>query len=200
VPDDDLFAAISSGKASVETGEIDEFTETGIRLKNGKDIPADIVVTATGLVVELLGGARAIVDGKPVDFGRTFTYKGLMFSGLPNLASVFGYTNASWTLRADLVNQYVCRLINYMDQRGYASATPVNDDPSMTQEPFLDFSSGYVRRAIDRLPKQGKQPWRQPQNYATDLLNLRFGRLDDDVLQFSSKPQDAVSGADKAAA
>jgi cation diffusion facilitator CzcD-associated flavoprotein CzcO len=187
VPDDDLFAAISSGKASVETDEIETFTERGILLKSGKELVADIIVTATGLALEVLGGAKLTIDGRPFKSGESFTYKGFGFSCVPNLAAVFGYTNASWTLRADLVSDYVCRLINYMDRRGYASATPVVDDPAMKPEPFLDFSSGYVRRAVDFLPKQGSGPWRHPQDYASDIVNLRYGRIEDGVMEFQTR-------------
>ncbi len=184
VPDEDLFAAIRSGKASVETGTIDAFTDNGIRLASGKELRADIVVTATGLTLEVLGGAKAAIDGRPFESGKSFTYKGFGFSGVPNLAAVFGYTNASWTLRADLVSEYVCRLINYMDANGYAVATPVVRDKDMTPEAFIDFSSGYVTRAVAYLPKQGTGPWRHPQNYALDVINLRYGRIDDGAMEF----------------
>jgi cation diffusion facilitator CzcD-associated flavoprotein CzcO len=200
VPDDDLFAAIREGKASVETGEIETFTEGGIRLKSGKELAADIVVTATGLVLEVAGGAAFSVDGRKIDFGKTFTYKGMMFSGVPNMAATFGYTNASWTLRADLVSEYVCRLLAFMERKGLSAATPVPSDADMTPEPFLDFSSGYVTRAAHYLPKQGKMPWRHPQNYAVDLMNLRFGRLDDGELRFSTKAAIRAPAAAEAAA
>ncbi|MFZ5617322.1 MAG: flavin-containing monooxygenase [Pseudomonadota bacterium] len=185
VPDDDLFNAISAGNASVETGEIETFTETGVRLKNGKEIPADIIITATGLHIELLGGAKVAVDGKRVDIADTLTYRGFGFSGLPNLVSVFGYLNASWTLRADLISDYATRLLNYMDANGYKIATPVNNDPAMPREPFADFSSGYLTRAADRLPKQGRQPWRHAQNFLLDFFVMRYGKIDDGVMKFS---------------
>jgi cation diffusion facilitator CzcD-associated flavoprotein CzcO len=184
VPDDDLFNVIKSGKASVVTGEIETFTPDGIRLKSGATLKADIIVTATGLILETLGGARASIDGAPFEPGKSFTYKGLGYSGAPNLVSVFGYTNASWTLRADLVSEYVCRLINYMDAEGFAYAVPTPSDPAMTPEPFLDFSSGYVTRASAYLPKQGREPWRHPQDYFADMRKLRKGPLDDGEIKF----------------
>ncbi len=186
VPDGDLFKAISTGKASVETDEIDAFTEGGIRLKSGRTLNADIVVTATGLSLEAMGGAKASVDGGAINLGDTFTYRGFACSGLPNLAFVFGYTNSSWTLRADLISQYVCRLINYMDRKGFDIATPVNDDPKLKPEPFLNLNSGYIVRAAERLPKQGNRaPWRNPQSYFRDIAILRYGRIDDGVMRFS---------------
>lgn len=195
VPDGDLFKAISDGKASVETDEIDRFVEDGIRLKSGKTLPADIIVTATGLTLEAMGGAKASVDGRPVNLGETFTYRGFACSDLPNLAFVFGYTNSSWTLRADLISQYVCRLINFMDRHGYDVATPVNADPALKPEPFLNLNSGYILRAADRLPKQGdRDPWRNPQSYFRDIWVLRHGRIDDGVMRFS-KATGAVSAA-----
>lgn len=186
VPDGDFFTAISAGKASVETDEIDAFVEEGIRLKSGKTLAADVIVTATGLTLETMGGARASVDGRPVNLGDSFTYRGFACTGLPNLAFVFGYTNSSWTLRADLISQYVCRLINFMDRRGYDIAEPVNDDPALKQEPFLNLTSGYIMRAADRLPKQGdRDPWRNPQSYFRDIAVLRYGKIDDGVMRFS---------------
>jgi cation diffusion facilitator CzcD-associated flavoprotein CzcO len=186
VPDDDLFRAISEGKASVETGEIETFTENGIRLKNGKELPADIIITATGLHIELLGGAKVTIDGRPFNIADSFTYRGFGFSGVPNLVSVFGYLNASWTLRADLISDYVTRLLRFMDERGYKVATPVNDDPTMPAEPFADFSSGYLMRAADRLPKQGRDPWRHAQNFLADMRWMRKGDLEDGVMRFST--------------
>jgi len=186
VPDGDLFAAIRAGKASVETGEIDRWVADGIRLKSGKTLKADVIITATGLHLEAMGGAKASVDGRPVDLGKTFTYRGFAVSDLPNLAFVFGYTNSSWTLRADLISRYVVRLLNFMDKGGYDIAVPVNDDPSLRPEPFLNLSSGYIMRAAERLPKQGdREPWRNPQSYFRDIGVLRFGRIDDGVMRFS---------------
>ncbi len=185
VPDGDLFAAIRSGKASLVNGEIDTFTEKGLRLKSGKEIEADVIVTATGLVIRLMGGADIVVDGRPVDIGTTTTYKGVMHSDVPNLAAAFGYTNASWTLKCDLSANYVCRLINHMDRRGYAVATPRVRDASIVADPALPLTSGYVQRAEGLLPKQGsKQPWKMNQNYARDLRAFRFGAIEDGALEF----------------
>jgi len=187
VPDADFFREMRRGKVSVVTAEIDTFTETGIRLKSGEELPADIIVTATGLVLVPLGGAKFSVDGRAVDPAKTFIYKGMMYSDVPNLASVFGYTNASWTLKADLVCEYVCRLLNHMDRRGYRQCTPRNADPALEEEPWVDFSSGYIRRALKHQPKQGsKRPWKLYQNYALDLLSLRFGSVRDEAMVFSN--------------
>ncbi len=184
-PDGDLFAAIRAGTASVATGEIERFTPAGLRLADGTQIPADIIVTATGLKVELAGGVQLFTDGAPVRLGDTMAYKGVMFSGLPNFASIFGYTNASWTLKADLSAAFLCRLMNRMRRRGERVVVP-RRDPGVGERPFLDFTSGYVRRALPDLPKQGESgPWRLKQSYTADLLNLRFGRIDDGVLHFS---------------
>jgi monooxygenase len=188
VPDDDLFDSIRSGSASVVTGNIETFTEKGIRLVDGSEIEADIVVTATGLVLELLGGMTVAVDGKDVEFDKTLTYKGMMYSDVPNMATAFGYTNASWTLKCDLTCEYVCRLLNHMDRHGYAQATPRASDPSMPTQPWLDFTSGYVQRAVDKFPKQGtRSPWKLYQNYARDLALIRFGALDDGALELRGK-------------
>jgi len=201
VPDGDLFKAIREGKASVETGEIETFTETGVRLKSGKELDADIIITATGLHLEALGGATVGVDGRKVDLGKTFTYRGFACSGLPNIAFVFGYTNSSWTLRADLISKYVCRLLNHMDAHGLDTATPVNEDPDLKPEPFLNLSSGYIVRAAERLPKQGdKAPWRNPQSYFRDVLTLRMGRIDDGVMKFSKSAAAQQEAAPAAAA
>jgi monooxygenase len=189
VPDGDLFKAIRDGKASVVTGEIDTFTETGMRLCSGEELPADIIVTATGLVIKLLGGMQLVVDGRTVNPGTTLTYKGMMFSDVPNLASTFGYTNASWTLKADLTSEYFCRILNRMDHGGYAYCTPRNHDPSTVPDATLPLASGYMQRAKDILPKQGsKRPWRLHQNYAKDMLALRFGSIDDGTLVFTRMP------------
>ena len=186
VPDGDLFKAIREKRASVVTREIDTFTKNGIRLKDGSDLKADIVVTATGLVLQILGGMQVVVDGVPIDFSKKLLYKGMMYSDVPNLASAFGYTNASWTLKCDLTCEYVCRLINYMDRHNYRQCTPHNDDPTLEAIPHLEFSSGYVQRALPSMPKQGsRRPWRLYQNYALDILSLRFGKVDDGVMQYS---------------
>ncbi len=185
VPDSDLFRAIREGSASVVTDEIETFTETGLHLKSGEHLDADIIVTATGLVLKLMAGLQLIVDGAPVDLSKTLVYKGMMYSGVPNAASAFGYTNASWTLKCDLIAEYVCRLLKFMDENGFAQCTPRINDESIEAEPVLDFTSGYVQRAIDTLPLQGsKTPWRLHQNYVKDLAMLRFGRLDDGTMEF----------------
>lgn len=179
VPDSDLFNALRSGKASVVTDTIDHFTASGIALASGEELAADVVVTATGLELQLLSDVAFSLDGAPVDLSKTFNYKGMMFSDVPNMATSFGYTNASWTLKADLTCAYVCRLLNTMKARGLRQATPRVGDADLTPAPFLDFSSGYVTRAMEKFPKQGsKAPWRVHQNYARDLLALRYGSVD----------------------
>jgi monooxygenase len=192
-PDADFFQAIKAGKADVVTDRIDSFTETGIRLKSGHELPADIIVTATGLKMQLLGGITIIVDGKPVKFSETMNFKGVMFSEVPNLAVTFGYTNASWTLKCDLTCAYVGRLLNYMERHGYAACTP-RHDPSVTPERLIDFSSGYIQRAIDQFPRQGSRtPWRLYQNYVRDLVSLRFGAVDDRALEFSRRSAEKIA-------
>ncbi len=185
VPDGDLFEAIKAGRAEVVTDHIDTFTPAGLRLKSGRELAADVVVSATGLTLNLLGDVAFHVDGRPVDFAKTLGYKGMMFSGVPNLIYTFGYTNASWTLKADLTAGYASRLFAYMHKHGYASATPVGG-PGIETRPFLDFSSGYVQRAVDMMPRQGaKAPWRLYQNYLLDLLTLRYRRIADGTLKFT---------------
>jgi len=188
VPDGDLFASIRAGQVSIVTDTIETFVESGIRLKSGKTLPADIVVSATGLVVKLMGGAEILVDGVIAKFNEKMLYKGAMFSGVPNLGVAFGYTNASWTLRCDLTARYVCRLLKYMDRKGWSIALPYLADPSMASEPLLNFSSGYVRRADGVLPRQGqKAPWRVKQNYAKDVADFTFGSISDGTLKFYQK-------------
>ncbi|HET7335728.1 MAG TPA: NAD(P)/FAD-dependent oxidoreductase [Rhizomicrobium sp.] len=185
VPDSDLFLSLKSGKSSVVTDTIEHFTPKGLKLASGKELEADIIVTATGLKLVLLGGMQVSVDGAPVNMAKTMSYKGMMYSDVPNLASAFGYTNASWTLKCDLTCEYVCRILNYMDRKGVAIATP-RRDASVGEAPWLDFSSGYVQRALDVLPRQGdRKPWKLYQNYALDMVTLRFGKVDDGILQFS---------------
>ena len=197
VPDGDLFKALREGRAEVVTDEIDTFTETGIRLRSGQELPADIVVTATGLQLNVLGDLKLSLDGRPCDLSQALIYKGMMYSGIPNLSNTFGYTNASWTLKADLSARYLCRLLAYMDRRGLAVATPTAG-PGLQPEPFLSFTSGYVRRATDMLPKQAdRKPWRLYQNYLLDLLTLRLGRLDDGVMVFGHAPNALGLGARK---
>jgi cation diffusion facilitator CzcD-associated flavoprotein CzcO len=196
VPDNDMFIAIKEGKASIETDHIERFTEKGIKLKSGKELEADIIVTATGLNLRMLGGAEIVVDGKKIEPGQCYTYKGAMFSDVPNMAFVFGYTNASWTLRADLINEYACRLINYMDMYGLGSATPRLGEGPHEDKPFADFSSGYFQRANHLLPKQtSKAPWKQNQSYGHDIMDLRYGQIEDGVLEFKKKPAAAETPA-----
>ncbi len=184
VPDGDLFRVLRSGKASIATDRIAGFTETGIALESGEHLDADVVVTATGLNLLPMGGMSLTVDGAPVDVPETVSYKGMMLSGVPNFTLVIGYTNASWTLKADLVNGYVCRLINHLDRHGYVAATPVAP-PEGGHEPFLDLSSGYVQRSLAKLPKQGSHtPWRLHQNYLRDVALMRRGPLDDAGMTF----------------
>jgi cation diffusion facilitator CzcD-associated flavoprotein CzcO len=186
VPDADLFEAIGSGRASVVTDEIETFTETGIKLASGGELEADLIVTATGLNLQPLGGAELRVDGQAVEPPQTMIYRGCMLSDISNFALVFGYTNASWTLKADLTCEYVVRLLRHMDEEGYVTCTPRNRDPSITTQPFVDFSSGYFMRALDRLPKQGSErPWRLNHNYLLDTLSLRRSPIEDGVLEFS---------------
>jgi len=182
VPDSDLFEAIADGSASVVTDAVDTFTETGVKLASGEELEADVIVTATGLNLLLLGGIEVSLDGEPVDFAKRVAYKGMMICGVPNLALTLGYTNASWTLKCDLTSEYVCRLLNHMDQHGQTSCTPVAPGPSVPLEPFIDFNSGYVLRSIDTLPRQGAtSPWRLHQNYFRDVRLLRRGPVDDSM-------------------
>jgi cation diffusion facilitator CzcD-associated flavoprotein CzcO/acetyl esterase/lipase len=184
VPDADLFTALRAGRADVVTDTIDHFTETGIRLASGQELPADIVVTATGLELTVLGGIRLSLEGRPVDPASLTIYKGMMYGGIPNLITTFGYTNASWTLKADLTAAYACRLLAHLRRHGGHSFVPM-PDPTVKPEPFLDFTSGYVQRALPMLPRQGdRKPWKLHQNYTLDLLALRFARVDDGVMQF----------------
>jgi monooxygenase len=186
VPDADLFDAIRAGSASVVTDHIESFTENGILLKSGKSIEADIIVTATGLKLQFLSDLDTTVDGRKIDYTKTFGYKGMMYSGVPNLANSFGYTNASWTLKADLICEYVCRLLNHMKATGTTIATPILDDPEITPEQWIDFSSGYFQRSLHKFPKQGsKLPWKLHQNYARDIMLFRYGAVDDGTMVFS---------------
>ncbi len=185
VPDADLFRALRSGKAEVVTDRIATFTETGIALASGRHLDADLIVTATGLRLVFLGGVQFSVDAKPVHVPDHKVYKGAMLSDLPNVAMAMGYTNASWTLKCELVLAYACRLIAYMDRRGLRSCTP-RVDGDVGDEPMLDFSSGFVQRALPRMPRQGSRvPWKLYQNYLRDLVMLRHRPLDDGILEFS---------------
>jgi monooxygenase len=193
IPDGDLFKAIRSGRVSVVTDEIAAFTGKGIRTRSGQLLEADIVVTATGLKLKLLGGIRLTLDGKPVDLSGSFIYKGMMFSDIPNLAYSIGYTNASWTLKCELIARYVCRILNHLKDRGYSTATPrVHGKPG--EEPAIALTSGYVQRALPSLPKQGsKSPWKLHQNYALDLISLRFGPVEDGTMEFAGSEQRHVA-------
>jgi cation diffusion facilitator CzcD-associated flavoprotein CzcO len=187
VPDGDLFEAISAGDASIVTDRIETFTEKGVRLASGIELEADLIVTATGLNMRAGGGMEIEVDGRDVKLSETVGYKGMMLSGVPNMALAMGYTNASWTLKCDLVSAYVCRLLNHMDEHGYRQCTPGAPDASVVTEPFIDLASGYVLRAADSLPKQGdRAPWRLYQNYARDVLLLKHGGLEDEAMVFSA--------------
>ena len=186
VPDGDLFAAIRGGGVSVVTDTIERFTPTGIALVSGETLDADIVVTATGLQLQMLGGAEIHVDGVKTEMPKTMLYKGMMLGGVPNLGAIIGYNNASWTLKADLSAAYLCRIINQMGRRGFDTAVPVLDASQFTEENFFGLSSGYLTRAIDQVPRQGAgHPWKMNQNYLADLRALRFGRVEDGVLRFS---------------
>src|SRR5260370_11030168 len=190
VPDGDMFAAIKSNRASIVTDHIDTFTEKGLLLKSGKELEADIIVTATGLAMQAVGGIDLSVDGERVDPGKTLAYKGVMMSGVPNFASVFGYINASWTLKADLICNYVCRLLNLMDRKGVLQVTP-KDRGESAAAPFIEnFTSGYIQRALSSWPKQGaRKPLRVYQHHFRDGIILKATPLDDGALDFSNPPQ-----------
>jgi cation diffusion facilitator CzcD-associated flavoprotein CzcO len=186
IPDSDLFEAIRTGSVSIVTDHIESFNETGITLRSGKHLDADLIVTATGLKLKVLGGIEATVDGKRIDPSKLLVYRGVMCSDVPNLAFATGYTNASWTLKADLTAQYVSRLLTYMDRRGYTRCGPRRNDPSMKEVPSIELASGYVQRAIDKLPRQGTAtPWRVHQNYALDMLLIKYGRVNDSAMEFA---------------
>ena len=188
VPNGDLFQAIREGSVSVVTDQIDTITESGMRLQSGEELEADIIITATGLDLLVLGGVEFVVDGEPVDFARTVSYKGTMYSGVPNLVSAFGYINASWTLRADLTAEYFCRLVNFMDAGDYRQCTPHlrPEDEDMQTRPWITaFTPGYIERALDLMPVQGDhEPWINPQNYRADKKMFLEGDVDDGALAF----------------
>ncbi|MDT0275343.1 flavin-containing monooxygenase [Blastococcus goldschmidtiae] len=188
VPDGDLFRTLREGAASMVTGRIATFTETGIELESGEHLDADVIVSATGLNLLAMGGMTLSLDGTPVDVSETVSYKGMMLSGVPNFSMVIGYTNASWTLKADLINRYVCRLLQHMDARGLAVSTPVAP-PEGADLPFLDLAAGYVQRSLAQLPKQGSRtPWKLHQNYIRDVRMMRRGPLEDEGITFSAAP------------
>ena len=186
VPDGDLFKTIREGHATIVTDTIDSFTETGIRLTSGKDLAADVIVTATGLTMQLISGVQMYVDDKRVELGKTFNYKGTMFSGIPNFALTIGYTNASWTLKAELSCLYVCRLLNYMDRHKFRSAVPNFIEGTIGEQPMVGLTSGYVQRAISELPRQGlKKPWTLRQNFPRDSISIRYGKVNDGSIRFA---------------
>jgi cation diffusion facilitator CzcD-associated flavoprotein CzcO len=197
LPNGDLFQAINASKASVVTDHIDAFTETGLRLQSGRELEADIVVTATGLNLIMLGGAAFTVDGQSVDFADRFTYMGMMFSGVPNLISTFGYINASWTLRSDLTAEWTCRLLNYMDEAGHTQCTPCvrPEDRNMASRPFIEnFTPGYMERVMHLFPKQGaNEPWVNTQDYGRDRKMLRRAPFEDGALAFNQLPSNLPS-------
>ncbi len=186
VPDGDLFQSIRDGKASIVTDTIERFTESGIELRSGKELAADLIVTATGLAMKLISGVEISVDGKRVELGKTFNYKGTMFSGIPNFALTIGYTNASWTLKAELSCLYVCRLLNYMDRRKLRVAVPNFLEGSIREQPMVSLTSSYVQRVLSELPKQGsKHPWALRNHFPRDSFSLRFGKVNDGSILFS---------------
>jgi cation diffusion facilitator CzcD-associated flavoprotein CzcO len=195
VLDGDLFRAIRAGRASVVTDEVVKFTRDGILLKSGRELPADVIVTATGLNLLAWGGVRLDVDGTVLEPGRCVTYKGLMLSNVPNCAVCAGYANASWTLRAELSAEYVCRLLGYMDRRGYTQCVPRCDPNTVQGRPLLPLTSGYIQRGSDTFLKQGsKAPWVMHQNYLLDLFSLRLAKLNDGVLEFTQAGEPTPPG------
>ncbi|MEM7659443.1 MAG: NAD(P)/FAD-dependent oxidoreductase, partial [Bacteroidota bacterium] len=186
VPDNDLFLAIKEEKCTVVTDQIKTFTEQGIQLRSGTELTADLVISATGLQIKIAGGIAITVDKQPVEVSQLVNYKGVMLQDLPNLAIIMGYTNASWTLKADLACTYVCRLLQYMDRNGYQNCTPRLSGDALETAPIIDFSSGYIQRSLDQLPKQGDQfPWRLHQNYLKDLIILQYRKIEDEHLVFA---------------
>ena len=186
VPDGDLFKAIARGRAEMVTDTIERFTPAGLRLRSGRELEADIIVTATGLNLLALGGIELVVDGEPVSLPDTLAYKGMMLSDVPNFVFTVGYTNASWTLKADLVAEYVCRLLAHMERRGRRVFVPVADDPTIERRPLLDFAAGYVQRSVHLFPKAGSRPpWRLGMSYLHDAVTLRHGTLEDGALRFA---------------
>ena len=193
-PDADFFTSLHKGKSTIVTDHIERFTKNGIELKSGEKLKADIIVTATGLDLNFFGNAEIMVDNRLVKSGDLLNYKGMMFSGIPNMLSSFGYTNASWTLRCDLTSAYLCRLLKYMDKKNYDEVTPTVDADNIELDPLLDFSSGYITRKYDELPKQGKQdPWRMYQNYIKDIFLVKYGSVADDGLVFHRRDNNGDS-------
>jgi cation diffusion facilitator CzcD-associated flavoprotein CzcO len=201
VPDGDLFAAVSAGRASIVTDQVQTFTEHGLALCSGAELEADVIVTATGLRMLALGGIGLTVDGAPVHLPDQVVYKGMMLSGVPNFAFTVGYTNASWTLKADLTAAYVCRLLNHMRRHGYASCTPTAHNQDLVREPLINLTSGYVRRSVQDFPSQGsRRPWRVRQNYALDMLDFKVGGVDDGVMRFDRNGAGADAAVSPSAA
>ncbi|MBH0123627.1 NAD(P)/FAD-dependent oxidoreductase [Rhodococcus sp. HM1] len=195
VPNGDLFKAISSGQASVVTDRIERFTETGIRLESGRELAADIIVTATGLTMSPLGKIALVVDGKPVHLPDTTVYKAMMLSGVPNFAFAMGYTNIAWTLKVDLVCEHFCRLLDHMDAQGHTVVEPVLDDPDMERVPLLDLSSGYIQRGVAAFPRAGTRgPWTAEMAYESDVERLRVGPVEDPALKFTSTRSSVLAG------
>ncbi|HEU5198232.1 MAG TPA: NAD(P)/FAD-dependent oxidoreductase [Ktedonobacterales bacterium] len=200
-PDGDLFRAITSGNVSMVTDQIETFTEQGIRLRSGQELAADIIVTATGLNMRLMSGVQLVVDEVPIDLAKTLSYKGMMYSDIPNLASAFGYTNASWTLKSELIAQYICRLLNFMDRHGYAQCTPRRQDRALAEDPVVPLTSGYVQRAVHTLPRQGShKPWKMYQNYVRDLVSFRFNSVNDGTMEFTPRAKGVLRQAGEATA
>jgi cation diffusion facilitator CzcD-associated flavoprotein CzcO len=196
IPNGDLYQAINDGDASVVTGDIDTWTTTGLRMTDGTEIDADIIVTATGITLTVMSGIQFDLDGQTINFPETFTYKGMMYSGIPNMAHTFGYINASWTLRADLTAEYVCRLLNHMDASNQSVVIPTlrpEDDNMPTRDWIEDFSAGYMRRMMHLFPKQGNDPWCNTQNYKLDKKMIRRAPIEDGVLVFSAESDAANS-------
>ena len=194
VPDGDLFKILRSGQASIETDQIEQFTEKGILLKSGQHLDADIIVSATGLEIQILGGIKATIDGKPMDTSKHMLYQGIMVSDVPNMAMIIGYINASWTLKVDIAAEYICRMINYMDKNGYDEVIAQGDQTELMEDTVMgSLSSGYIARAADVMPKQGKHaPWNVTNNYLADRKVLKNARFDDGVLEFEKRTKQSL--------
>ena len=194
VPDGDLFKILRSGQASIETDQIEQFTEKGILLKSGQHLDADIIVSATGLEIQILGGIKATIDGKPMDTSKHMLYQGIMVSDVPNMAMIIGYINASWTLKVDIAAEYICRMINYMDKNGYDEVIAQGDQTELMEDTVMgSLSSGYIARAADVMPKQGKHaPWNVTNNYLADRKILKNARFDDGVLKFEKRTKQSL--------
>jgi len=191
-PDGDFFAAIRAGTVSIVTDQIETFTEKGIMLRCGDELAADVIVTATGLTIKFMNGVQLVVDDVPVDLAKTLIYRGAMYRDIPNLASVFGYVNASWTLKCELIAQHTCRVLNYMDRHAYTQCTPRLWNHAIAEEPMLGLTSGYMQRARDTMPRQGpRNPWKMHQNYLRDVWSLRFSPVNDGTMEFTRRADHA---------